>query len=292
MYNDAEVPPAIRYLSTEEIRWKNSESAYNPIKFEGDQFSLPTAYRRRPQLDANHSITVSDKKYRDSKAMNDYNREVSKRVRILKNKANKFFPRYEFDKRLKRLECQRNQSVEDSYKHKLSFLREKELKRGYDILTLESHFKEPIREKKVPYVKESFPEKRKTSLDGYKPNVVDSVWDKISASGSKRPPIREHIIQDLKTSHSIHGSDRMLSRRRSNDLVRSSHSIKNCMNQGESYSRNERDSKRKLRESVQNMPINYYTDAQNRNSRALNKNPMSKSLNTIEVPVSRRRQLA
>ena len=84
VYNDYEVPAAIKYITSEEIKWKNTESAYNPIKFEGNQFSLPTAYRKRPNKDASHSMIISDNKNKDSKAISDYAREVSKRVRVLK----------------------------------------------------------------------------------------------------------------------------------------------------------------------------------------------------------------
>lgn len=221
IYHDEEVPPAIRYLTSEEIRVKNTESAYNPIKFEGNQFSLPTAHRKRQGKDANHSLIVLDNKYRDSKAMFNYNREVSKRVRILKNNPNKFFARYEFDKRLKRQEVERNTSFENKSKSKLSFIREKELKRGYDILSLQSHFQEPRRERKLPYIQETVPEKERVSLDGYKPAVKPSIWDSISKTTIKRPQ-RDEIVNSLKSSHSIYHNNKELSRRHSNNLIKSS----------------------------------------------------------------------
>jgi hypothetical protein len=88
-------------ISSEEIKIKNSESAYNPIKFEDNKYTIPTGYRKRPIKDASHSLTVSDNRYRDSKAMKEYSKAVSKRISILKNRSNKFFARYDFDKRLK-----------------------------------------------------------------------------------------------------------------------------------------------------------------------------------------------
>ena len=84
VFNENEVPPAIRYLSSEEIKMKNSDSAYNPIKFQNNKFSLPTAYRKRPNADANHTVTIWDQNYRDSKAIKEYNREVSHRIKVLK----------------------------------------------------------------------------------------------------------------------------------------------------------------------------------------------------------------
>ena len=72
------------------------------------------------------------------------------------------------------------------FRNKLSFLREKELKRGYDILSLNSYFQEPRRERKISYVQQIVPEKDRTSLDGYKPSVFSSVWDKINKSEDKR----------------------------------------------------------------------------------------------------------
>lgn len=58
VFNENEVPPAIRYISSEEIKERNSNSAYNPIQFQGNKFSLPTAYRKRPRADPNHTVTV------------------------------------------------------------------------------------------------------------------------------------------------------------------------------------------------------------------------------------------
>lgn len=55
VYNDSHVPPAIKYMTSQDIKAKNIDSAYNPIKYEGNQFELPTRYRKRPDPDANHS---------------------------------------------------------------------------------------------------------------------------------------------------------------------------------------------------------------------------------------------
>ena len=289
VYNNMDVPPAIRYLSSEEIRWKNSESAYNPIKFEGNQFSLPTAYRKRPNPDANHTMLISDQSYGDAKAMKNYNREVSKRIRILKNNSNKFFARYEFDKRLKRNEWKQNNSIENSYKNKLSYLREKELKRGYDILSLKSHFEEPLRERKVSYVKQTFPEKERKSMDGYKPTSFKNVWDKINLTDNKRTSTRADRLKIMKTSNSIHSSDKLMAKRMSQDQLKTSCSIKSNLDGSNRYNRASRDNKRDLRESLRNTPANYYSNSSyNRNNPNLRRSGLSRSLNTIEVPQSKR----
>ncbi len=81
VYNETEIPLAIKYISSKDIHAKNTMSAYDPIKYEPNHFSMPTRHRQRPNLDANHTITVSDTNYKDNKAMSDYNREVSKRTR-------------------------------------------------------------------------------------------------------------------------------------------------------------------------------------------------------------------
>lgn len=111
IYNEADVPAAIKYMTPDEIKWKNIESAYNPIKFDSN-----SSHVKRTASDNTRSQLVLDKKYRDSKVMNEYAREVSKRVRILKDKDNKYFARYNFEERLKQNEDQRNTSIENSYK--------------------------------------------------------------------------------------------------------------------------------------------------------------------------------
>lgn len=283
VYNESEVPPAIRYLTSQEIKTKNTESAYNPIKFEGNQFAMPTRYRRRPNADANHTITIDDRKYRDSKAMADYNREVSKRLRVLKNNPNRYFARYEFDNKLKDNEQKRNQSIEDSYKNKLSFVREKELKRGYDILSLESHFKEPRRERKINYVQEIFPNKDRTSIDGYKPSVKPTVWDQINRTDDKRSALRSSLIGELRTSHSMIKNERLVSKRSSHqNNIRSSASIRSNLEASNRYDRLNRGSKQQIKETFE--ASNHYSNGGFRNSKNLSRHPLSRSLNTIGIP--------
>ena len=283
IYNENEVPPAIKYLTSQEIRLKNIESAYDPIKYAGNQFTMPTKYRRRPQKDAHHSITISDKNYSDNKALIDYNRAVSKRTRILKNNSNKYFARYEYDKRLKRIENYRNKSIENGYKNKLSFGREKELKRGYDILSLKSHFAEPKRERKLNYVHENYPENERISVDGFKPALMPNVWDKINMTEDKRTDVKKSIFNDLKTSYSKHKNNRLVSKRNSHMIIHTSGSTKSNLEQSKRYTRKDRDEKRALRKALEIEPVNSYGDHALSNTKKLVRNPMSRSLNTITV---------
>ena len=75
-------------------------------------------------------MLILDQNSENLNALQEYNREVSKRIGILKNNQNKYFARYEFDKRIKDMERERRDKIETGYRNKLKIIREKELQRG------------------------------------------------------------------------------------------------------------------------------------------------------------------
>ena len=112
---------------------------------------------------------------------------------------------------------------------------------------------EPKRERKIPYVSEAFPEQNKVSIDGYKPGVVESVWDKINNSDYKSSGSRMRNIDNMKSAHSVYDENKVMSRR--SNIVKSSWAIKSNLAESKRYDREQRDSKRIIRENIENNPI-------------------------------------
>ena len=109
------ISAAIQYLTSKEIKIKNSESAYNPIKLDSKLLSLPSSHKKRfPGMSS--QLLILNQGEEDANALQEYNREVSKRVRVLKNNHNKYLVRYEFDKRIKDLEDNIRDKIESRYK--------------------------------------------------------------------------------------------------------------------------------------------------------------------------------
>ncbi|CAI2374089.1 unnamed protein product [Moneuplotes crassus] len=276
VYDEHQVPPAIKYLNPKDICQKNTKSAYDPIKYETNHFSMPTRHRKRPEIDANHTITISDVNYRDNKAMNHYNREVSKRTKFLKNRGNKFLARYAFDKNIKHIDRQRNASIENLPKNKLSFEVEKELERGYNILSLNSQYQLPT-ESKARDLKRRVQGRLNLSNDNYSSSIRPSVWDQINMTGEK-DKARQRIIESLKTSHSMSKENRLISKRVSYQNLKTSDSIKSNLHRSDRYCAQGMNSRANLRESLDNAPIHSYG---NGSANILGKSPMSKSLASI-----------
>lgn len=147
---------------------------------------------------------------------------------------------------------------------------------------MESHFIEPKREPKIPYVTKTFPEKERRSIDGYKPGVVESVWDKINRSEYKSSNSRMSRLENMKSSHSVYSNHKDMSTRQ--NIIKSSCSIKSNLAQSKRYDRSEIDSKRIIRENLQNNQNNYYVNNGMIGSNRLTKNAaVSRSHNTIEI---------